>query len=134
MFISQIVYDGKYHPMDDVLRPQRAAKRRAKYEEDQPGSDSEATVSGAGDNVNIEGARRSSRPANGQALYDTNVQPQDEELQGLEEDNDRQQEYGEEDSGDELVIDETEQEEEVEYDAEDDESDGKHLSFHCYHQ
>lgn len=105
------LYDQKYHPMDDVLRPSQAAKHKAKYDNSHSdpydseststepfgavSSDSEVESNGPAtkhrktlNRVPSRGKRRSSRQINANVLYDTNVHPQDEDLQQMEVDAD----------------------------------------------
>jgi hypothetical protein len=109
MLFSKPVYDQKYHPMDDVLKPSRAAQHRARYEEQYPEedsedtdfregkddeSDSEANTAQAFPNkrrklstappTSAQPTRRSSRQVNRDTLYDANVHPQDEEIDNME--------------------------------------------------
>ena len=99
-----LVYDQKYHPLDEVLRPSQAAKRRAEHgidaddesndsssfnARDQCGSDSDSDVEGKPypkrykhlDGLSTRcSTRRSSRKAGRNAVYNTNVHPQDSQL------------------------------------------------------
>jgi hypothetical protein len=100
------LYDQKYHPMDDVVQPARAARHHARYEEQRPAEDSEETdpytdaLSDTDDDTNRKphtdkrrkptdlppslGTRRSSRQVNHDVLYNTSVHPQDEQIDCME--------------------------------------------------
>ncbi|KAF2265780.1 hypothetical protein CC78DRAFT_578951 [Lojkania enalia] len=95
-----------YHPMDEVISPLRAAKRKSRYEEEVNISDGLAS---SFDNDNhtesdteveenadagtrgeknkspapSRAVRRTSRQANREAMYNTNIHPQDTELEEL---------------------------------------------------
>ncbi|KAF2829348.1 hypothetical protein CC86DRAFT_444447 [Ophiobolus disseminans] len=105
-----LIYDLKYHPMDDSIRPTQAAKRRSAHGEEQPSSDDEngsfsvRADSDTDSDVNeeevkkpeavkkgkkrarhqsqsLEPTRRSSRrTADTKVLYDMSVHPQDQDL------------------------------------------------------
>jgi hypothetical protein len=53
---GKLIYDVKYHPMDDSIRPSQAAKRRSAHGEEQVSSDdsSEASVQGDGSDSDEE--------------------------------------------------------------------------------
>jgi hypothetical protein len=53
---GKLIYDVKYHPMDDSIRPSQAAKRRSAHGEEQVSSDdsSEASVQGDGSDLDEE--------------------------------------------------------------------------------
>jgi hypothetical protein len=100
------LYDQKYYPMDDVLKPSRAAQHRAKYEAEYPDEDSEGTDYHEDEQSDSDqdgphqqpypnkrrklsvatpqGTRRSSRQINRDVLCDTSVHPQDEEIECME--------------------------------------------------
>lgn len=100
-----LVYDQKYHPLDEVLRPSQAAKRRAECEledgdesEDDDSSFKVLNQGNADSDSDVENrpqhkrckkldavatrcrTRRSSRKVGRNALYNTNVHPQDSQL------------------------------------------------------
>ena len=104
---SKPVYDQKYHPMDDVVQPSRAAQHRARYDQQYPSEDSEGTDFNAAEESDSDadadpsypskrrkfsevptlpapGIRRSSRHVNREVLYNTSVHPQDEEIDHME--------------------------------------------------
>ncbi|KAF2682120.1 hypothetical protein K458DRAFT_391154 [Lentithecium fluviatile CBS 122367] len=124
---SRPLYDQKYHPMDDVVQPSRAARHRAKYEEQNLDEDSEGTDFQEDDqsdsdvgvdhhrNTNkrrklshfppTQGTRHSSRRTNRNVLYDMNVHPQDEEIEQMEIDSDQEGTSADEDAGPSQVTD-----------------------------
>ncbi|CAI6332540.1 unnamed protein product [Periconia digitata] len=95
---NSILYDQRYHPMDEVLRPAHAAQVRAKHEE---WIDSEATLHSDSNSYSNgdenrpskrpktmhsrQGTRRTSRPINRNPLYNANLHPQDSDLRELDE-------------------------------------------------
>ncbi|KAF1994811.1 hypothetical protein P154DRAFT_539298 [Amniculicola lignicola CBS 123094] len=108
--LKKLNYDQKYHPMDDVLNPGRAAKRKAQVpsytlasEELSSSTFGEGSNSGSGSNMEGNGelnikkqrntllpafetpaTRRSARQINTDVNYDSNVHPQDAELAELD--------------------------------------------------
>ncbi|PVI04654.1 hypothetical protein DM02DRAFT_725608 [Periconia macrospinosa] len=95
---KSILYNQKYHPMDDVIRPSHAAHIRAEYE---CNSDSEATHHSSGSSSGSDsdankrpakkrkksprrGTRRTSRRINRDAFYNMSRHPQDSDLKQLE--------------------------------------------------
>lgn len=102
---SELLYDQKYHPMDDYLRPTQAARRRAIHEEQVSDDDSEVTGFEGGSHSesdseiesqpsknkrrkvshpNAQATRRSTRQVNREVLYDTSVHPQDDVLDQMD--------------------------------------------------
>lgn len=100
------LYDQKYHPLDDFMQPSYAAKRRAKYRRECPDANNDDTTSYEAADSESESevettgfpskrrkkatlplsqcTRRSLRQTNRDVLDDTDVHPQDEDLQCME--------------------------------------------------
>jgi len=122
MHFSKPVYDQKYHPMDDVIQPSRAAQHRVRYEERYPDDDSEGTdfcqdeQSDSDVEANhqpspnkrrkfstvppasAQGTRRSSRHVNRNVLYNTSIHPQDEDIDHMEVDSEHEDTSSEDES------------------------------------
>lgn len=115
-------YNGKYHPLDEILRPSQAAKFRAEHGlnkcedsdsdgfKDQGDKDSDYDVDGkpqkkknktSGMTAFCYGPRRSPRKVNRNALYNTNAHPQDLDLAQM--DVDGTMEYATDDGDDDWV-------------------------------
>jgi hypothetical protein len=123
MHFNKPMYDQKYHPMDEVVRPSRAARHRARYEEQCPDDDSEATDFHEDERSDsdieashrpfgnkrrklstvpptaAQGTRRSSRHVDRNVLYDTSIHPQDEEINYMEVDSKHEDTSSEDGSG-----------------------------------
>ncbi|KAF2645346.1 hypothetical protein P280DRAFT_513257 [Massarina eburnea CBS 473.64] len=95
---SQIRYNQKYHPMDDVIRPRQAAKLRATYASDSGSQETnfrgsyDSPTSSASEIVEPKRqvltrppTRRSARRYNPDVLYDMKVHPQDAIIEGMNE-------------------------------------------------
>jgi hypothetical protein len=100
----EICYDQQYHPMDDIVHPARAAKMRIKYGEELPASDDMLSCSNIDDecndtdaetdneaeakkkakNMSSQPTRRSGRQVNSNVIYNTNVHPQDGDIEQIE--------------------------------------------------
>ncbi|KAF2658787.1 hypothetical protein K491DRAFT_247078 [Lophiostoma macrostomum CBS 122681] len=98
---SEVCYDQKYHPMDDVMNPTRAAKVKSKYGEELPVSDDILFFSDVDDGGNesdvemhidaepmkkvknkfCQPTRRSGRQMNNSVIYNTSVHPQDNDIE-----------------------------------------------------
>lgn len=106
---SELCYDQKYHPMDQFTNPKRAAKMKSKYEDDllvsdntvttfdneanqldcetdvDDGPEKKATSGKDSSYSSTKPFRCSSRQMKRNVLYDTNIHPQDVEIEELEE-------------------------------------------------